>query len=138
MSAQDLADMILPRLKDSTDVLRARLSSSGLEVRCELGHYVTRVFALRAWISLFDEGEEGDVEIMIEITNRIDGFSVTIGIYRESGRILDEISPVEYPGEFTQSVSTEVMDEFDALIERGYGLIVSEIAGASGDHSGTQ
>ncbi|SED86314.1 hypothetical protein SAMN05216489_04708 [Streptomyces sp. 3213] len=138
MSTPDLTALILPRLDASTAALSARLRSDGLDVKRQLGHYTSRLLALCAYASFDDGAEEGTIDLMLEVTDRGDGVSIVMGVYRESGRIIDEIPPVEVGEEFTASVSAEVMDEFDALIHRAYGLIVSEITGASGDHSGTQ
>ncbi|MEU9330725.1 hypothetical protein AB0D91_44500 [Streptomyces canus] len=138
MNTPDLTELILPRLDTSTAALAARLQSDGLEARRELGHYTSRRLALCAYASFDDGAEEGTIDLMLEVTDRGDGVSVALGIYRESGRIIAETPPIEIPGEFTAAVSAEVMNEFDALIDRTYGLIVSEINGTSADHSDAQ
>jgi hypothetical protein len=139
MSTPDLGGLILPRLDTSTAALSARLSSLGLDVKRELGHYTSRLLALCAYASFGDDAdEEGTIDLMLEVRDKGDSFSIALGIYRESGRIIDEVPAIEVSGEFTQSVSVEVMDEFDALIGRAYDLIVSEITEAAGDRSGTQ
>ncbi|MFK0288705.1 hypothetical protein ACIQVL_50780 [Streptomyces sp. NPDC090499] len=131
MSAPDLATLILPRLDASTAALSARLLSRGLEPKRDLGHYTSRLLALCAYASFDDGAEEGTIDVMLEFTRRADGFSVAMGVYRESGRIIEESPPIEVSGEFTPSASAQVMDEFDAMIDRAYDLIVSEIAGNS-------
>ncbi|MGY5047058.1 hypothetical protein ACWDE0_15655 [Streptomyces sp. 900105755] len=136
MSSPDLAGLILPRLDDSTAALSERLSSQGLEPKRELGHYTSRLLALCAYASFDDGAEEGTIDVMLEITRRADSFSVAMGIYRESGRIIEEIRPIEVSGEFTLPVSARVMDEFDAMIDRAYDLIVSEITGNPEGRSG--
>ncbi|CAM5620889.1 hypothetical protein ACFYZI_34070 [Streptomyces griseorubiginosus] len=138
MNTADLTELILPRLDASTATLSARLRSDGLEAKRELGHYTSRRLALCAYASFDDGAEEGTIDLMLEVTERGDGGSIALGIYRESGRIIIEAPPIEVPGEFTAAVSAEVMDEFDTLIDQAYALIVSEIRGTSAGHSDAQ
>jgi hypothetical protein len=129
VSTQGLSEVFLSRLKSSADALHGRLSSDGLAVKLQVGHYSSRLLALCAYISIDDGSEEGSVDIMIEIKREVDRFPASIGIYRENGRIISEIPSIEASAENASFAAEVIMNGYDGLIDRQYGQIVSELAG---------